>query len=572
MTYDMPTNSELAPLTEQEKHNIQKTTSEMDTWESIMPVPDSIEYPDFRHHLHGKPVGIYNYNDANGNLLFCVARYEQQDRQGKHQKELIPFTYCKNKETAKKSWRKKAPDGLRPLYGLYHLKNNPKARVIVVEGEKKAKIAQKVCKDCVFITSMGGANAADKTDWSPLEERDITIWRDNDKAGQIYQRDVFQQMTRVGAKSVVFVDLPHDLPKGWDVADAIDDGWDATRINNFIKKHTKQAKALPTLTLSELDAHDIPEERHYFPWLTEGSAIILVAKTGLGKTLFALGISTALANGTGFLKWENSLDPVGVLYIDGEMSLHDMRQRLRGFSPTMKTKAPLEILSHQEFWNVEESDLNLVEEKLQERLKNYLEKRPEIRVVVIDNLSCLFPTLREDKRDDWVTKALPFILWFRRRNIVIIMVHHTNKQGEQRGSGARLETLNLQITLSPLPSREDTEQAGFYVTFPKHRNVWGDAITPIEVTLHEEKDGALRWEWRSKEESSEEKLLSLVREGVERVKDAAEMMGLTEGAVSKLKKKLVDKGILQNKAKLALTGVEHKKSESDDEEYEEDED
>src|SRR2546428_8880542 len=47
---------------------------------------------------------------------------------------------------------------------------------------------------------------------------------------------------------------------------------------------------------------------------------------GIGKTQFMLGLATHLATGQPYLGWKIP-KPVGVLYIDGEMPLDELRQR-----------------------------------------------------------------------------------------------------------------------------------------------------------------------------------------------------------------------------------------------------
>ena len=61
----------------------------------------------------------------------------------------------------------------------------------------------------------------------------------------------------------------------------------------------------------------------------------------------------------------------------------------------------------------------------------------------------------------------------------------------------------------------------------------------------EDQDGSLIWTWKDVEESNETRLYHLVLDGIDNVKDVAEEMGMTPGYVSKLKKKLVGKGMLK---------------------------
>jgi hypothetical protein len=112
----------------------------------------------------------------------------------------------------------------RPLYRLSELLANPTAPVIVCEGEKKADAVPRLFPGYIGTISMGGANAAGKSDWSPLTGRHVIIWPDNDEPGRRYAEDVAGLATAAGAASVAIVGVPADWPEGWDLADPLPDG------------------------------------------------------------------------------------------------------------------------------------------------------------------------------------------------------------------------------------------------------------------------------------------------------------------------------------------------------------
>jgi hypothetical protein len=55
---------------------------------------------------------------------------------------------------------------------------------------------------------------------------------------------------------------------------------------------------------------------------------MLVAPTGLGKTNIGLAVAFAVADGTGLMHWKGGRK-AGVLFVDGEMSIRNMRRTLR---------------------------------------------------------------------------------------------------------------------------------------------------------------------------------------------------------------------------------------------------
>src|SRR5262245_27590672 len=76
------------------------------------------------------------------------------------------------------------------------------------------------------------------------------------------------------------------------------------------------------LDFTQLATLDLPERKRHLPWLPEGGNIMIYGPRGVGITFLQLGVSAALVTGTPFLRWQTQ-DPVGVLYIDGEMPLDE---------------------------------------------------------------------------------------------------------------------------------------------------------------------------------------------------------------------------------------------------------
>jgi hypothetical protein len=108
----------------------------------------------------------------------------------------------------------------------------------VVEGEKCAKAAESVFPDRVVVTTPGGAQAARKADLTVLAQRpEVMIWPDADEVGSSYAKEVASILhTTLGVSNVGVVDAntlasrrpdgtTREPPPGWDVADAVEEGW-----------------------------------------------------------------------------------------------------------------------------------------------------------------------------------------------------------------------------------------------------------------------------------------------------------------------------------------------------------
>ena len=107
----------------------------------------------------------------------------------------------------------------RPLYRLPEIIDA--AEVWICEGEKSADSA--VLLGLQATTSAGGSNAAEKSDWTPLEGKTVYIVPDNDEPGEKYAREVVELIRKQAPNATVQVkrlkeDWP-EIPDGGDVFD-----------------------------------------------------------------------------------------------------------------------------------------------------------------------------------------------------------------------------------------------------------------------------------------------------------------------------------------------------------------
>lgn len=169
----------------------------------------------------GKPlVYAWTYRNQEGEVLGHVARYQSGD--GK--KDIVPF-FKRNGS----GWTAGIDAETRPLFGLDKLASHPKNKAIfIAEGEKAAAALHGL--GIVAVTSLGGSNAGNKADWTPLSGcKSAYLLPDNDAPGEHYARDVYATLSALEAPPAVKVLHLPDLPDGGDVVDWLQgwlNGWD----------------------------------------------------------------------------------------------------------------------------------------------------------------------------------------------------------------------------------------------------------------------------------------------------------------------------------------------------------
>ena len=288
------------------------------------------------------------------------------------------------------------------------------------------------------------------------------------------------------------------------------------------------------VTYTDLLALEIPERPRYLPWLLERSNVMVFGPRGIGKTFFQLALAVALTTGKPLWKWACP-KPVGVLYVDGEMPLDELRQRTTDLMETPPT-ASLEFLTSQLVYQRCGKDLVLTSDAMRQEIVKILDARPEICVMILDNISCLFSGLNEDSKQDWEPNNA-WLIRLRHRGITTILVHHAGKGGQQRGTSGREDSLDTVIQLAKPTGGDARDGCHFELSFTKCRSVTGEAVAPLDVKLQTVNE-RLQWEWKLLEVSTLDRARQLFTEGVSSPTELSEELGINKGYASRILKKL----------------------------------
>ncbi|QOV89366.1 DUF3987 domain-containing protein [Humisphaera borealis] len=237
---------------------------------------------------------MWNYYNADGEPVGMVVRWNLTNGG----KDIRPVS---RRPGAIGGWTISAMPEPRPLYHLPDLTARPGERVYVTEGEKAADSAAGL--GLLVATSAGGAQAAGKSDWTPLAGRDVVIVPDADKAGAKYAAEVSAILVKLSPPARVRVidlrDTWSDLPVGGDIADVVDRGEDPDAIK------TKLA-ALLTAAEPEAPAPRPPAVERFKPFPTDalpkslrGFVTELAAATGTDPACASLTVLVVLAGAIG---------------------------------------------------------------------------------------------------------------------------------------------------------------------------------------------------------------------------------------------------------------------------------
>ena len=504
----------------------------------MTPVPSEAPPITFDGDRRGPPTRLYPYRDATARLLGCVARWDRTD-----EKEIRPYVVVRRADGSL-VWISRSFPEPRPLFGADEIAKRPDAPVLVVEGEKTAEGAAKLLPETVVCTWPGGSNAVGKADWSQLSGRDVKLWPDNDEAGRRAMTDL-AAILRPIARTVGIVELPENLPKKWDLGDPVPDGVDVPAILAAAREAVPGLRQY-ILSASELAALAIPTRSFIiYPIFVEGGLFMVYAERGLGKTWFALQVSLDVAQGESFFGFE-VLRARYVLFVDGEMSMGELQQRLVMLGGDMAEH--LLLLPSERLFR-EDRPLNINSEEDQQRILEVIAqlesegRRPDL--MVFDNLSSLSGGIDENDNSA-LDSLLRWLVGIKHRGIAVLLVHHAGKSGAQRGASRREDLLDTSIALERRPDRkgddEDEEPhqgAEFVVKFVKTR---GKKPVPDEFLLQLNEVSESRVQWIKNhivDVSSRDKTLRVIALKLPKTqKEIAEIRKVSKGLVSQHCKQL----------------------------------
>lgn len=226
-------------------------------WIPIHPVPDeapviavdvecAIWNPKRGRFWRFAPSRADAYRDGDGRLLGYVLRTEVNGS------KITPqVTWCIGPQGDAR-WCLRPFPTPRPLLGLDDLAARADAPVLVVEGEKCRAAGAGALPQYVSVAWPGGGKGLRYVDWSPLKGRDVVLWPDADEPGRnamLGYRDydgtvhegVAQLVHRAGCNAIRFVDVIGQ-PKGWDIADAIDEGWTPRQLAAWARTRVKDVE------------------------------------------------------------------------------------------------------------------------------------------------------------------------------------------------------------------------------------------------------------------------------------------------------------------------------------------
>jgi len=283
--------------------------------------------------------------------------------------------------------------------------------------------------------------------------------------------------------------------------------------------------------------------------MKQGESLMLWAATGVGKTMVALSLALAAAGGGQFLGWK-APRPFRVLYIDGEMALADLQERLRVLlgavdgTDVAAASNNLQLVARSD-QHAEAPFPDIATDEGQQTVYG-LARAFHADLVILDNFSVLAGV--SDENDAAAMQpVLSFLLRMKQAGIATLLVHHSGKSGEDyRGSSKIATTFEAIVGLKANTGAASRNATAFDLVFSKFRGKRNDTIVETTAWLEEGSDGKLSWRYKESEDAVLTRLVGLVKSCRYPTQgDLAGELGVSTGKLSGLKNVCIARGFIK---------------------------
>lgn len=169
-------------------------------------------------------------------------------------------------------------------------------------------------------------------------------------------------------------------------------------------------------------------------------------------------------------------------------------------------------------------------------------------MLFLDNLSSLVRSGKENETESW-HPFQDWLLQLRRQGLAVAFVHHSGKNGLQRGTSGREDILDTVIHLRSPKDYDPKQGCRFECHYEKARSFYGEDAMPFEAQLIMGVDLSVTWRVRGVEVAEIERVAVLLNEGCNQ-RTVAQMLGLSVGKINRLSREAGRQGLLKQPLKM----------------------
>lgn len=445
-----------------------------------------------------------------------------------------------------------------------YITGNDSTRIFVLQDNRDLDFFQSITKDMFSYKSVSISSA----NIERFVDKNVIIIQNKSETGRISTETFLRKIGNI-AKNVKTIEMPgeQNISFGNWANTQPDNVTIPALVQNFENiVENPQELRFPSLRTAPDDLiisfetfskMDLPRRKTLMnPWLEEGSLILLASPPGVGKSFFAMEIAAACSEGREAMSglWQVE-KPLPVLYIDGEMHWEDIYERGKALGLAESLLLSKIYYEHKNGKPL----LNLADDPgIRNPLTSYIVERG-VKLLIIDNIYSLVIGMDHNFERQW-SPINQWLISLRNMGVAVIIVHHTGKSGDQLGTSARKFNIDYSFMLEKKPSPENTfGNCAFSVIVDKERRPVKDMRKKVFTFSGEE------WNVRDftrienkKAEIKLQQIATMIVDG-KITKEIAEHFDCSSANISQQKRKLIEKGIVQETGELDGNSYEFSK-------------
>lgn len=329
------------------------------------------------------------------------------------------------------SWSMCRPEGQLPIYCT---NKNPEGYVVINEGEKASIGCESIVQDKADVCCWhGGVNAINKQDWSPLTNRKVIIFPDNDEAGKKVAQEL-KELLEPMTKECIVVKPPRAFKSKDDLYDA--------KINDFFKSPEEFIDYCLSNTVKKrvsfglVQVNEIIRDIRPPDWLIKDicerdSVISVFGQAKSGKSFVTVDMAANVALGREYYGHETKQSAVVYLAGEGQRGIARRLSAWQTLNEQMIADAPL-LISTRGARLLDEKDHQL----LKDTVNQAEDQHGEVGLIIIDTLQRNFGQGNENSTED-MSAFIERIDDLRDTySACICLVHHTGHGTGNRARGS----------------------------------------------------------------------------------------------------------------------------------------
>lgn len=309
------------------------------------------------------------------------------------------------------------------------------------------------------------------------------------------------------------------------------------------------------MEVDELLKAEFPPVKAYLsPCISEGTMNMIIAPKGCGKTTLAQAIGISLTRKPGSCNigpWA-TMESVGVAYVDGENNPRVVQDKIKLLTKNLPAPIkPFKIFLGTHYGRIENKSINLVNAEDRIWITGALAYNPEIKVLILDNMSCLSFGRDELKKEEW-DPINEWLLGLKSHGITIIVVAHTGKDARlgARGTSGMGDSMDCIIQLTRPKGYRANDKCYFQVDYDKNPRVIDidTDLSPFTIKLIKDDNGGLVWTSEIKPGDDMDKVMACMIIDMHRTKktqtEIAKLCNESQAKVSRKKTELTQSKLI----------------------------